>query len=126
MACATPGARPRAFAGGADAQRLRRAAPGHAAERGGAPARRRILRRRPAGHLPDTDLWQDARAQFGQGGPFLFGAFTIADAFYAPVVSRFTTYGVSVTGDARAYMDAVLAHPAMQEWIRDSQAEAAA
>ena len=57
------------------------------------------------------DLWQDARAQFGQGGPFLFGAFTIADAFYAPVVSRFTTYGVSVTGDARAYMDAVLAHP---------------
>ena len=66
------------------------------------------------------------RAQFGQGGPFLFGAFTIADAFYAPVVSRFTTYGVSVTGDARAYMDAVLAHPAMQEWIRDSQAEAAA
>ena len=49
-----PRARPRAFAGGADAQRLRRAAPGHAAERGGAPARRRILRRRPAGHLPDS------------------------------------------------------------------------
>ena len=70
------------------------------------------------------DLWQDARAQFGQGGP-LFGAFTIADAFYAPVVSRFTTYGVSHRRRARLHGRRAGA-PAMQEWIRDREAEAAA
>lgn len=61
-------------------------------------------------HLPGIDLpeaarqdisrlhaiWRDTRAEFGQGGPFLFGAFSIADAFFAPVVSRFTTYGLSL------------------------------
>ncbi|MDF8365519.1 glutathione S-transferase family protein [Achromobacter anxifer] len=69
-------------------------------------------------------LWRDTRAEFGQGGPFLFGQFSIADAFFAPVVSRFTTYGIEATGPVRDYMDAVLALPAMQEWIRDALAEA--
>jgi len=49
-------------------------------------------------------------------GPFLFGKFSIADAMYAPVVSRFDTYGVKVARPVRAYMDKVLALPGMQEW----------
>ncbi|CAB3665123.1 glutathione S-transferase [Achromobacter piechaudii] len=69
-------------------------------------------------------LWRETREQFGHGGDFLFGAFSIADAFFAPVVSRFTTYDVPATGAVRDYMDAVLALPAMQEWTRDARAEA--
>lgn len=69
-------------------------------------------------------IWRDTRAEFGQGGPFLFGQFGIADAFYAPVVSRFTTYGIAAEGAARDYMDAVLALPAMQQWTREALAEA--
>ncbi|GAB1576976.1 glutathione S-transferase family protein [Bordetella petrii] len=68
-------------------------------------------------------IWHDTRAEFGQDGPFLFGKFSAADAFYAPVVSRFTTYGVPAAGAVREYMDAVLALPAMQEWTRDACAE---
>ncbi|MCD0502361.1 glutathione S-transferase family protein [Bordetella petrii] len=68
-------------------------------------------------------IWHDTRADFGQGGPFLFGRFSIADAFFAPVVSRFTTYGVPAAGAVREYMDAVLALPAMQEWTREARAE---
>ncbi len=49
-------------------------------------------------------LWAEARARFGQGGPFLFGTFCAADIIYAPVVSRFRTYGVPVPGFAQAYM----------------------
>ncbi|QKH35905.1 glutathione S-transferase family protein [Achromobacter pestifer] len=69
-------------------------------------------------------IWHDTRAEFGQGGPFLFGDFSIADAFFAPVVSRFNTYGIAAAGPVRSYMDAVLALPAMQEWTRDALAEA--
>ncbi|ADP19663.1 glutathione S-transferase, N-terminal domain protein 7 [Achromobacter xylosoxidans A8] len=69
-------------------------------------------------------IWHDTRAEFGQGGAFLFGAFSIADAFFAPVVSRFNTYGIAAAGPVRDYMDAVLALPAMQEWTRDALAEA--
>lgn len=63
-----------------------------------------------------TALWGDCRARFGAGGPFLFGGFTIADAMYAPVVTRFATYGIAVDGAAAAYMAAVEALPAMREW----------
>ena len=45
-------------------------------------------------------LWAEARARFGQGGPFLFGSFCAADIFYAPVVSRFLTYDIHVPGFA--------------------------
>ena len=61
-------------------------------------------------------MWSDCRARFGRGGPFLFGAFTAADAMYAPVVSRFVTYAVDVGAAARAYMEAVVALPAWREW----------
>jgi glutathione S-transferase len=60
--------------------------------------------------------WEDCRARYGGMGPFLFGAFSIADAMYAPVVSRFRTYEVKVSTPARAYMDAVAALPAWREW----------
>ncbi len=70
-------------------------------------------------------LWADARTRFGNraGGPFLFGAVTIADAMFAPVVTRLETYGVAVSPETRAYMDAVLALPAMREWIAAAKAE---
>ena len=54
--------------------------------------------------------------RFGAGGPFLFGAFTAADAMYAPVVARLHTYAVEVGAPARAYMDAMMALPAWKEW----------
>ena len=66
-------------------------------------------------------IWHDARTRFGKGGPFLFGAFTNADAMYAPVATRFRTYGVDLSrfgddGTAQAYADALLAMPEMAEW----------
>lgn len=62
------------------------------------------------------ELWNDCRSRFGQGGPFLFGHFTIADAFYAPVVTRFVTYEVELDAVGQAYRDAVLNLPAMKTW----------
>ena len=61
-------------------------------------------------------LWNETRARFGQGGPLLFGRFTLADAFFAPVAYRFRTYGVSPRGAAGEYAQAVLALPALAEW----------
>lgn len=68
-------------------------------------------------------IWLDCRARFGEGGAFLFGRFTNADAMYAPVVSRFHTYAVPVPPVARAYMDAVMATPAWREWEAAGLAE---
>jgi glutathione S-transferase len=68
-------------------------------------------------------LWAEARARFGKGGPFLFGTFGAADVFYAPVVSRFVTYGIAVPGFARAYMEAVWEHEWMQAWIDGAEDE---
>ncbi|MBK8210163.1 MAG: glutathione S-transferase family protein [Rhodospirillales bacterium] len=70
-----------------------------------------------------TAMWRDCRARFGHGGPFLFGAFSNADAMYAPVVTRFETYGVDLDAECRAYADAVLGLPAMQAWYADAAAE---
>ncbi len=61
-------------------------------------------------------IWRECRAQRGEGGPFLYGAFGAADAMYAPVVWRFHTYAVEVSAIARDYMRAVLALPACLEW----------
>jgi glutathione S-transferase len=62
-------------------------------------------------------LWSEAR------GPFLFGAFGAADAMYAPVVLRFRTYAVELPPVCRAYADALLALPALQQWMRDAERE---
>lgn len=68
-------------------------------------------------------IWRDARSQYGAGGPFLFGPFGIADAMFAPVVSRFTTYDVPVDAQCRAYMEAVWNLPAMRKWIEGARAQ---
>ena len=68
-------------------------------------------------------LWAEARARFGQGGPYLFGTFSAADIFYAPVVSRFTTYGIGVPGFALAYMEVIWSHEWLQSWIKAAEAE---
>ena len=68
-------------------------------------------------------LWAEARARFGRGGPFLFGTFGAADIFYAPVVSRFLTYGFGVPGFAQSYMQAVWEHEWLQQWINASEDE---
>ncbi|MBS0556286.1 MAG: glutathione S-transferase family protein [Proteobacteria bacterium] len=62
-------------------------------------------------------IWREARTRHGQGGPFLFGGFGIADAMYAPVVLRFVSYDVALDPLERAYADAILALPALQDWL---------
>jgi glutathione S-transferase len=68
-------------------------------------------------------LWTECRSHYGKDGPFLFGTFSIADAMYAPVVTRFITYGVRTSPVVQTYMDAVLALPAMQEWLDGAKEE---
>jgi glutathione S-transferase len=70
------------------------------------------------------EIWQDARRRFGGTGPFLFGRFTVADAFFAPVTIRFVGYGVELPAVARQYVDTVQALPAMQDWLTAGRAEA--
>lgn len=68
-------------------------------------------------------LWRQCRAEFGQGGPFLFGDFSIADAFFAPVVTRFTTYGVELDETCQQYAAAVWALPEMAAWLEAAKLE---
>ncbi len=69
--------------------------------------------------------WDAALAEYGAGGGFLFGRFSIADCMYAPVVSRFTTYGVQTSNTVQDYMARVWALPAMQAWRKAAQQEVA-
>ncbi len=64
------------------------------------------------------DLWRKARETFGRhsGEPYLFSAFSAADAMYAPVVTRLDTYAIEVPTDARAYMETILGSAAFSEW----------
>jgi glutathione S-transferase len=62
-------------------------------------------------------LWAEARQRFGAGGPFLFGAFSAADAMYAPVVMRFRTYGVKLAPESARYCEAMLAAAGIRAWI---------
>ncbi|MGN6105881.1 MAG: glutathione S-transferase N-terminal domain-containing protein [Kofleriaceae bacterium] len=89
-----------------------------------------LLRHKPGqGHVPEAladarrvqAIWRELLAE--SGGPFLFGAFTIADAMFAPVTTRFTTYGVELDATSRAYVDAIAALPAMVQWRTDAAAE---
>jgi len=73
-------------------------------------------------------IWKDIRANFGTDGPFLFGRFSNADAMYAPVATRFRTYGVDLArfgddGTGAAYAATLLALPAMAEWTEGAKAE---
>lgn len=85
--------------------------PGHTPTPGTAKAIARII-----------EIWDSCLAE--SGGPFLFGKhFGNADAFYAPVVSRFHSYDVRLTGAAKDYADAVWHHPLMREWLKASADE---
>jgi len=68
-------------------------------------------------------LWAQARARFGGTGDYLFGDWCAADIMFAPVVTRFVTYAVPVPPFAATYMEAVLEHPAVSEWIEKAQEE---
>jgi glutathione S-transferase len=68
------------------------------------------------------EIWERCLARFGHHR-FLFGDFSIADAFFAPVVSRFQTYGVSLAPALQAYCERVLAHPAVASWVEGALAE---
>jgi glutathione S-transferase len=71
------------------------------------------------------EIWNEGRRRHGQGGTCLCGAFSIADAFYAPVAFRFRTYGVAPEGPAGEYLRALLAHPFLREWEGAALAETA-
>ncbi|MAU61617.1 MAG: glutathione S-transferase [Parvibaculum sp.] len=82
-----------------------------------------------------VSLWRECRVRFGRQAVedqgFLFGLFSVADAMYAPVVTRFLTYDVDLAalgddGTARTYMDAIMTLPAMQDWVRGAEIEEAA
>lgn len=69
-------------------------------------------------------IWEECRGRFGATGPFLYGEFSIADAMYAPVVSRFHTYGVESAGAAAGYAQTILGLPAFRQWVAEANAEA--
>jgi glutathione S-transferase len=68
-------------------------------------------------------IWRECRRRYGEFGPFLFGAFSAADAMFAPVVHRFRTYAIEVEAEAKAYMAAMMALPSFQQWTREGLAE---
>ncbi len=71
-----------------------------------------------------VEIWEICRHCFGDGGDLLFGEhFSIADAFYAPVVSRFRTYGVATCGAAAEYIQAVWSLPTVQAWVEAAESE---
>ncbi len=87
---------------------------------------------RPIQLTPDVEadiarvehLWERARSRFGAGGPYLFGAaFTLTDAMYAPVVTRFLSYDAPVGPAARSYAEAVRAHLLVAEWYEAAARE---
>ena len=71
-----------------------------------------------------VELWQSVLGRYGKNSGFLFGHFTIADAFYAPVATRFETYGVHLPPVAQAYTQRILATSAMREWEEGARGEA--
>lgn len=91
---------------------IRRHMPG----RGRTPAVEADIERIPS-------IWRGCRARYASAGPFLFGAFSIADAMYAPVALRFQTYAVTADGSAGEYAAHLLSLPAMKKWIAAAHAE---
>jgi glutathione S-transferase len=68
-------------------------------------------------------IWTECRQRYGKSGPFLFGAFSGADAMFAPVVHRFRTYAIEVAPETRHYMETMMSLPAFQEWTDAGLAE---
>jgi glutathione S-transferase len=87
------------------------------------------------GHFPDFKVWSKAQADIERikavwgeclaryGGPYLFGGLSIADAMYAPVVSRFRTYDIALDGALKDYSDRIWEMPAVVEWREAALAE---
>lgn len=69
------------------------------------------------------EIWRECRARYGAAGEFLFGEFTAADAMFAPVASRFQTYDVGLDRIETEYTRAILALPAVRDWIEDAHRE---
>ena len=88
-----------------------------------AVARRELTPEASADAARLEQAFMQARDEFGQAGAFLFGDFSAADAMFAPVVNRLHVYDVTVTPATRAYMDAMMALPAWQEWRAQAEAE---
>jgi glutathione S-transferase len=81
------------------------------------PHQRRVLSADAVANVARLqEIWSECRSKYGQGGSFLFGTFSGADAMFAPIVHRFRTYGVEVKGSAADYMAAMQAHPAFEAW----------
>lgn len=70
-----------------------------------------------------VSIWESCRARFGDEGELMFGQFSIADAYYAPVATRFLTYAVALPAAAQRYADALLALPAVQAWMAQARRE---
>jgi glutathione S-transferase len=68
-------------------------------------------------------LWRELRSEHADEGDFLCGAFGIVDAMFAPVVMRFVGYGVALDDNAKRYVEAITALPAMREWLAAAGAE---
>jgi glutathione S-transferase len=69
------------------------------------------------------EIWGDARASHESEGPFLFGRFTVTDAYFAPIVWRFTTYDVPLPAPARAYVETMRGLASMKDWLAAARAE---
>lgn len=96
-----------------------------------------LLHEKPMSDIPEgvgwditriVEIWRMCRSEFGGGGSFLFGDFTIADAMYAPVASRFKTYVEDLSafvddGTAARYVETIFAMPEIDEWSDGARAE---
>src|SRR6185295_14055665 len=69
------------------------------------------------------ELWESCRGRFGAGGPLLFGRFSVADAYFAPVVTRFRTYVVPLPPAAEAYAKSVEALSGVRDWVEAARKE---
>jgi glutathione S-transferase len=88
------------------------------------PVRKRALTRAAEADVARLeDAWRGARTKYGGAGPFLFGAFSAADAMFSPVVNRFHIYEIPVAEDTRDYMGAIMALPAWSAWISGAAKE---
>jgi glutathione S-transferase len=90
--------------------------------------RRRIPRKMRASAVTDeigrvVSIWNDVRSRFGGGGHNLFGDFSISNAMYAPIVSRFATYAVELAGTAARYWETILKLSALRAWYAEAQLE---
>lgn len=68
-------------------------------------------------------LFSDARAQFSRRGDYLFGDFSLADCMFAPIVMRFTTYGIDLSESSQEYVRIILQNSALSAWVEDAQNE---